>query len=73
VAEQWNTIVEPDHRGHRLGLAVKFANLRHLRLAVPETQRLETWNADENTRMIAINELLGFHIVERVDEFQLTL
>jgi RimJ/RimL family protein N-acetyltransferase len=73
VAEQWNTIVEPDHRGHRLGLAVKFANLRHLRLEVPETQRLETWNADENTRMIAINELLGFHIVERVDEFQLTL
>jgi RimJ/RimL family protein N-acetyltransferase len=72
VAEQWNTIVEPDHRGHRLGLAVKFANLRHVRLEVPETLRLETWNANENTRMIAINELLGFQIVERVDEFQLT-
>jgi GNAT superfamily N-acetyltransferase len=73
VAEQWNTIVDPDHRGHRLGLAVKFANLRHLSLEIPETMRLETWNANENARMIAINELLGFQIVERVDEFQLTL
>jgi RimJ/RimL family protein N-acetyltransferase len=73
VAEQWNTIVEPDHRGHRLGLALKFANLRHLRREVPGALRLETWNANENTRMIAINELLGFRIVERVDEFQLTL
>jgi RimJ/RimL family protein N-acetyltransferase len=72
VAEQWNTIVDPNHRGHRLGLAVKFANLRHLSLEVPETLRLETWNANENARMIAINELLGFQIVERVDEFQLT-
>jgi len=72
VAEQWNTIVEPHHRGHRLGLAVKIANLRHLRREVPGALRLETWNANENTRMIAINELLGFKIVERVDEFQLT-
>ncbi len=73
VAEQWNTIVEPDHRGHRLGLAVKIANLRHLRREVPEALRLETWNANENSRMIEINELLGFQIVERVDEFELTL
>lgn len=72
VAEQWNTIVDPDHRGHRLGLAVKIANVRQLRREVPEALRLETWNANENTRMIAINELLGFQIVERVDEFQLT-
>jgi RimJ/RimL family protein N-acetyltransferase len=73
VAEQWNTIVEPEHRGHRLGLAVKIANLRHLRREVPAALRLETWNANENRRMIAINELLGFQIVERVDEFQLSI
>ena len=73
VAEQWNTIVGPDHRGHRLGLAVKIANLRHLRREVPDALRLETWNANENSRMIEINELLGFQIVERVDEFELTL
>jgi RimJ/RimL family protein N-acetyltransferase len=70
VAEQWNTIVDPDHRGHRLGLAVKIANLRQLRREVPRALRLETWNANDNSRIIAINETLGFQIVERVDEFQ---
>lgn len=73
VAEQWNTIVDPDHRGHRLGLAVKIANLRLLRREVPGARRLETLNADENIRMVAINEVLGFQVVERVDEFQLAL
>ena len=73
VAEQWNTIVDSKHRGHRLGLAAKVANLRNLRREVPGALRLETWNANENTRMIAINELLGFQIVECVDEFQLAL
>jgi RimJ/RimL family protein N-acetyltransferase len=73
VAEQWNTIVDPHHRGHRLGLAVKVANLRNLRRETPDTLRLETWNAIENSRMIAINELLGFQVVERVDEYQLAL
>jgi GNAT superfamily N-acetyltransferase len=45
VAEQWNTIVDPDHRGHRLGLAAKVANLRNLRREIPGALRLETWNA----------------------------
>jgi RimJ/RimL family protein N-acetyltransferase len=73
VAEQWNTIVDPVHRGHRLGLAVKIANLRNLRREIPGVLRLETWNAIENSRIIAINELLGFQVVERVDEFELAL
>jgi GNAT superfamily N-acetyltransferase len=72
-AEQWNAIVDPDHRGQRLGLVVKIANLRLLRREIAGALRLETWNANENTRMIAINELLGFQIVERVDQFQLAL
>lgn len=73
VAEQWNTIVDPEHRGNRLGLATKVANLRNLRREIPGALRLETWNALENSRMIAINELLGFQIVERVDEYQMSL
>lgn len=65
--------VDPDHRGHRLGLAIKVANLRNLRREIPGALGLETWNTLENFRIVAINELLGFHIVESVDEYQLSL
>jgi GNAT superfamily N-acetyltransferase len=68
-AYQWGTLVHGDHRGHRLGLALKVATQR----AVQETGRLDpagpvdhvlTWNADSNTHMVAVNEALGFEPVE---------
>ena len=65
---QWGTLVRPDHRGHRLGLAVKVANLR----VVQETQRqlttLVTFNADVNAPMVAVNEVLGFRPVSWLGE-----
>jgi len=48
VAEQWNTIVDPVHRGHRLGLAVKIANLRNLRREVPGALRLLSATVDQD-------------------------
>lgn len=54
------TLVHPDHRGHRLGIWVKATNLAQLLDANPDAARVHTWNADENTRMLAINEALGF-------------
>lgn len=68
---QWGTLVHPDHRGHRLGLAVKVANLRQLQRAEPERRLLVTFNAESNERMVAVNDLLGFRPVERLGEFQL--
>ena len=38
-AYQWGTLVRPDHRGHRLGLAVKVANLRLLQESAPTSPR----------------------------------
>ena len=35
-AYQWGTLVRPDHRGHRLGLAVKVANVRLLQASTPD-------------------------------------
>jgi GNAT superfamily N-acetyltransferase len=67
---QWGTLVDPTHRGHRLGLAVKVANLRHLRAAVPSLRSMTTFNAEVNAHMVAINEQLGFRPVERLGEFQ---
>lgn len=72
-AFQWGTLVRPEHRGHRLGLAVKVANLQ-LFQSLPQTAtRLRTWNAEVNTHMVAVNEVLGFRPVERLGEFQLKL
>jgi GNAT superfamily N-acetyltransferase len=63
-ARQAITIVDPAHRGHRLGLLVKLANLRQLREHVPEVTRVWTGNADTNANMVAINDLLGFRPVD---------
>lgn len=59
-AVQWNTVVAGAHRGHRLGLAMKVANLRQLIVAAPDLRTVVTWNAGENDHMLAINTALGF-------------
>lgn len=62
-AHQWGTLVHPDHRGHRLGAAVKVANLRALAERQPEVPRVVTCNAETNAWMVAINDRLGFRPV----------
>ncbi|GAA3706063.1 GNAT family N-acetyltransferase [Terrabacter ginsenosidimutans] len=64
VAWQWGTLVHRDHRGHRLGMAVKVENLRRLQTDHPERRRVVTGNDDTNSWMVSINEDLGFRIVE---------
>jgi GNAT superfamily N-acetyltransferase len=54
------TIVDPDHRGHRLGALVKVENYRTFREACPDVAVIDTFNAHENSYMIAINEEMGF-------------
>jgi GNAT superfamily N-acetyltransferase len=67
---QWGTLVAPEHRGHRLGLAVKVANLREVRRARPAARSVTTFNAESNAHMVAINERVGFRPVARFGEFQ---
>jgi GNAT superfamily N-acetyltransferase len=59
-AFQQITIVEPEHRGHRLGALVKVENLRYFREAEPTITAIDTFNAAQNGHMIAINEAMGF-------------
>lgn len=72
-AWQQITIVDPRHRGHRLGLLVKIENLRHARAHEPDVRIIDTWNAAENAHMIAINEQLGFRLVDTWTAWQLDL
>ncbi len=66
---QWGTLVRRAHRGHRLGLAVKVANLRFLQGLRPDAERLVTYNAEVNTHMVAVNQAMGFRPVERISMF----
>ncbi|MGH3506881.1 MAG: GNAT family N-acetyltransferase [Nocardioidaceae bacterium] len=64
------TLVMPEHRGHRLGMAIKVANLRRYQERFDSVRAVHSWNAQENGPMIAINETLGFRPVERLLEMQ---
>ena len=64
------TIVRPDHRGHRLGLAVKCALTRAIQEHFPEAEYVRTQNAETNAPMVAINEAMGFEIHTVEGEFQ---
>lgn len=70
LAEQHDTSVVADHRGHRLGLLLKLGMLRWLAEAEPQVQELDTWNAESNDHMIVVNELLGYRVLGRVLDYQ---
>ncbi|MEU6859505.1 GNAT family N-acetyltransferase [Glycomyces sp. NPDC046736] len=68
-AFQGITIVDKDHRGHRLGLLLKLENLLLVRENFPGVRRIWTDNADVNAPMIGINVTLGYEIVDAIGEF----
>lgn len=67
---QWDTLVLPEHRGHRLGLAIKLANLEQLERSWPAASRIITGNSVDNGPMIAVNDDLGFVVAGAYREYQ---
>lgn len=63
VVYQQDTLVLREHRGRRLGILIKVEALRRLRVERPSARRIHTWNAEENSYMLAINVALGFRPV----------
>jgi GNAT superfamily N-acetyltransferase len=72
-ARQRVTIVEPAHRGRRLGLIVKSANHAYVRPHEPALRVIDAWNAEDNTHMRAVNAMLGFQPVDGWSVFQLSV
>lgn len=70
---QEDTAVDRDHRGHRLGLLLKADMLQWLAEVEPGLQTVDTWNAESNDHMIAVNEALGYRAVARSHHYQLRL
>ena len=73
TAEVGVTIVAPEHRGHRLGLAVKLAGHRRVLADFPGCVRATTCNALANTAMNTVNERMGYVATERLLELQKVL
>ncbi|MEO7980326.1 MAG: GNAT family N-acetyltransferase [Sporichthyaceae bacterium] len=69
-AYQWQTIVSPEHRGHRLGMLLKIENLAFLRAHEPALRTVDTWNADSNAHMLRVNLAMGFEVVRRWSEYE---
>ncbi len=65
LAFQEDTTVVGSHRGHRLGMLLKASMLLWLREAHPELEIIDTFNAESNKHMIAINDKLGCTISAR--------
>jgi GNAT superfamily N-acetyltransferase len=72
-ANQGDTVVEPTHRGRRLGMLVKVANLERVRQHSPELRVIDTYNADSNPWMVSINESMGYRPYDRLGAWELDL
>jgi GNAT superfamily N-acetyltransferase len=57
---QFDTLVLSEHRGHRLGMLLKVANMQELEARHPGHPVITTTNAEENRHMLSVNEAVGF-------------
>jgi GNAT superfamily N-acetyltransferase len=67
------TLVAPAHRGHRLGMLIKLANLGQVRALRPDVEVIDTYNGSSNEHMLRINREMGFRAAETVIHWQCDL
>jgi GNAT superfamily N-acetyltransferase len=59
-ADQYDTIIVPEHNGYGLARAIKARMLLELRTAEPQLREIQTWHAAEREELQQINTELGF-------------
>lgn len=69
-AHQDDTLVMPDHRGHRLGTVLKLATLDVVTREHPACTSIHTWTSPGNDAMYRTNTDFGFEVVEVMHEMQ---
>lgn len=70
IGHQQDTSVVRDHRGHRLGMLLKSGMLLWLAEVQPQLRSVDTFNAESNGHMIAVNEDLDYRWMGRGLGFQ---
>jgi GNAT superfamily N-acetyltransferase len=70
LGSQADTGVLAAHRGHALGRWLKAENLRRARAHEPALAVVETYNAEANPHMLAINVAMGFRPYLAIASFQ---
>ncbi len=73
IGHQHDTAVARAHRGHRLGVLLKADMVRWLAEVQPQLETVDTWNAESNGHMIAVNEILGYEVLARGLAYQRSL
>ena len=59
-ADQYDTIIVPEHNGYGLARAIKARMLLELRAAEPQLRDVQTWHATDREQLQAVNSELGF-------------
>ncbi|WP_344171215.1 GNAT family N-acetyltransferase [Pilimelia columellifera] len=69
-ADQYDTIIVPDHRGYGIDRAIKARMLLELRTAAPQVRQVQTWNAPDDHALLKINSDIGFRPDRQWLEFE---
>lgn len=70
VAQQDDTVVDPEHRGRGLGRLLKASMAERFLAEFPDVTRINTGNAGSNAPMLKINEQMGFETILNITAWQ---
>ena len=59
-ADQYDTVIVPEHNGYGLARAIKARMLLELRAAEPQLREVQTWHATDREQLQQVNKELGF-------------
>jgi len=59
-ADQYDTVIVPEHNGYGLARAIKARMLAELRTAEPQLADVQTWHATDREQLQQVNRELGF-------------
>jgi GNAT superfamily N-acetyltransferase len=69
-ADQYDTVIVPEHNGYGLARAIKARMLLELRTAVPTLREVQTWHAVEREQLQQVNKELGFRADREWREYE---